>query len=33
MWLEWVDGRIRFIRYLVADAELAITPAANEGSA
>lgn len=39
MWLEWADGRIRFIRdyryvrYVVADAELAIAPAANEGSA
>lgn len=39
MWLEWADGRIRFIRdyryvrYVVTDAELAIAPAANEGSA
>ena len=39
MWLEWADGRIRFIRdyryvrYVVADAELVIAPAANEGIA
>ena len=35
MWLEWRDGRISFIRdyryarYIVADAELALTPDAK----
>jgi len=39
MWLEWADGQIRFIhdyryvRYVVADAELVIAAAANEGIA
>jgi RNA polymerase sigma factor (sigma-70 family) len=39
MWLEWVDGRIgfirdyRYVRYVVADAELAIAPATNAGGA
>ena len=38
MWLDWADGRIRFIRdyryvrYVVAEAELVIAPSANEGS-
>jgi RNA polymerase sigma-70 factor (ECF subfamily) len=39
MWLEWTDGRIRFIRdyryvrYVVADAEMVIAPATSEGVA
>jgi RNA polymerase sigma factor (sigma-70 family) len=39
MWLEWAGGRIsfirdyRYVRYVVADAELVIAPAANGGSA
>jgi RNA polymerase sigma-70 factor (ECF subfamily) len=39
MWLEWVDGRIwfirdyRYVRYVMADAELVIAPTGNDGSA